>query len=97
MSRHASRRACGCCGNGLLLAGGPVLLQSLDRFVCGHAATNSAGESHRQRIGTKIEDGLWPRDDYSAYEDWATGSWHQYMVHYSSGEVRDHFGVKKIG
>ena len=79
------------------------------------------------------------RDDYSAYEDWATGSWHQYMVHYSSGEVlallnsdspvansisnralffravraangagdndaaalfgevRDHFGVKKIG
>ncbi len=27
------------------------------------------------------------RDDYSAYADWASGSWHQYMVHYSSGEV----------
>ena len=27
------------------------------------------------------------RDDYSAYADWATGTWHQYMVHYSSGEI----------
>ena len=25
--------------------------------------------------------------DYSAYADWASGTWHQYMVHYSSGEV----------
>ena len=27
------------------------------------------------------------RDDYSAYENWATGTFHQYMVHYSSGEI----------
>ena len=27
------------------------------------------------------------RDDYSAYADWATGSYHQYMVHYSTGEI----------
>ena len=27
------------------------------------------------------------RSDYSAYAGWATGSWHQYMVHYSAGEI----------
>ena len=27
------------------------------------------------------------RGDYNAYADWATGTFHQYMVHYSSGEV----------
>ena len=27
------------------------------------------------------------RDGYSAYADWATGTWHQYMVHHSTGEI----------
>ena len=27
------------------------------------------------------------RGDYSAYADWATGTFHQYMVHYSAGEI----------